>query len=73
MIGIGAMAFKAFVGEDRPDVEIIADFSRARVVIFGMEAGGKDENASCDQGQYGSNAVDGDRVYSKDRSITAKS
>src|SRR5882724_11846073 len=25
VIGVGAMAFKAFVGKDRPDVEIIAD------------------------------------------------
>jgi len=53
VIGIGAVAFEAFVGEDRPDVEIIADFSGFAVVagaVLGVEAGYEDEDRPRDQG-----------------------
>ena len=62
------MAFEAFVGKDGPDIKIIADFSRISgtcVVAVRVEAGGKDENTSCDQGQYDSNTADGDRFNLK--------
>ena len=64
VIGIGAMAFEAFVREDGPDVEIITDLSAGGGVlstVVGVEAGDKYEDTPRDQGQYGGNALDGDR------------
>jgi len=47
--GVGAVAFEAFVGEDGSDIEIIADTGGC-VVAVRVEAGGKKEYASRDQG-----------------------
>jgi hypothetical protein len=72
VIGVGAMAFKAFVREDRPDVEIIADFSGFPAVVGvvgAVEAGYEDEDSPSDQGQYGGNALDGDRFPLKIKEI----
>jgi len=66
VVGVGAVAFKAFVGKDGTDVEVEADFS----VVVGavvMQAGGENEGCSCDQGKYGGNATDGSRFILKIR------
>jgi hypothetical protein len=68
VIGIGAMAFKTLVGEDRPDIKIIADFSGSPAAVravFTVEAGHEDEDSPRDQGEYSSNALDGDRFTLK--------
>lgn len=46
--GVGTVAFEAFVGEDRTDIKVIADFSI--VVLLAVKAGGKDTDARCEQG-----------------------
>jgi hypothetical protein len=62
VVGVGAMTFKAFVGEDGTDVEVVANLP-AFAGGVAVEAGGKDEDARCDQGRYGSNATDGCRRF----------
>jgi hypothetical protein len=64
VVGVGAMAFKAFVGEDGADVEVVADLIAFAVGVV-VEAGGKDEYACCYQCRYGSNATDGSRFNLK--------
>jgi hypothetical protein len=70
VVSVGAVAFKAFVGEDGADVEVIADVVGGFGVGVGlgcgcgavvMQAGGKNEYASGDEGYYGGNATDGSR------------
>jgi hypothetical protein len=66
VVGVGAVALKTFVGKDGADVEVKADFS----VVVGavvMQAGGENEDCSCDQGKYGGNATDGSRFTLKVR------
>ena len=64
VVGVGAVAFKALVGEDGADIEVKADFGvRGGAVV--MQAGGKNEYGACDQGQYGGNATDGGRFELK--------
>ena len=66
MVGVRAMAFKAFVGEDGADVEVVADLIAFAGGVV-VEAGGKNEYARDDQGRYGSNATDGSRFNLKIR------
>jgi len=66
VVGIGAVAFKALVGEDRPDVEVKADLFAVFCAVV-MQAGGKNDDGSCDQGRYGGNATDGSRFEPKVR------
>jgi hypothetical protein len=65
VVGIGAVAFEAFVGKDRTNVEIEADLFRVTGVVLVVQAGGKNQNGSCDQDRYGSNATDGSRFSLK--------
>jgi hypothetical protein len=65
VVGVGAVAFEAFVGKDRTDVEIKADLFRVTSVVMVVQAGGKNQNASCDQDRYGSDATDGSRFSLK--------
>jgi hypothetical protein len=66
VIGIGAVAFKALVGKDGADVEVVADFLCGTGVVV-VQAGGENKNCACDQGRYGSNATDGSRFILKIR------
>jgi hypothetical protein len=66
VVGVRAVAFEAFVGEDGADVKVVADL--VLVVVAGavvVKAGGKNENTCCDQGRYGSNAANGSRFSLK--------
>ena len=67
VVGIGAVAFEAFVGKDRTDVEVEADLFRVTGVVLVVQAGGKNQNGSCDQDRYGSDATDGSRFSPKVR------
>jgi hypothetical protein len=58
------MAFKAFVGEDGADVEVVADLIAFAGGVV-VKAGGKNEYARGDKGRYGSNATDGSRFNLK--------
>jgi hypothetical protein len=63
VVGVRAVAFEAFVGENGADVEVKADLVNG---VFGIvQAGRKDEDTCGDQGQYGSNATDGSRFTLK--------
>jgi hypothetical protein len=66
VVGVGAVAFKAFVGKDGADVEVVAD-PGAVVGAVVMQAGNKNEDGSRDQGRYGGNATDGSRFSLKIR------
>ena len=67
MVGVRAVAFETFVGKDGADVEVETDLRCGTCVIVVMQAGGKNQNDSCDQDRYGSNATDGSRFSLKVR------
>jgi hypothetical protein len=67
VVGIGAVAFKTFIGEDGSNVEIVADLFYGTGVVVVVQAGGKNKDGSSDQGRYGSNAADGGRFGLKVR------
>jgi hypothetical protein len=65
MVGIGAVAFEAFVGEDGADIEVEADCRSGTGIVLVVQAGVENEDSSCDQGKYGSDAADGNRFILK--------
>jgi hypothetical protein len=67
VVGVGAVAFEAFVRKDGADVEVVADLLCGTGVVLVVQAGGENKNCSCDQGRYGSNATDGSRFILKIR------
>ena len=66
MVGVRAVAFEAFVGENGADVEVKADLFAVFCAVI-IQTGGKNEDGSCDQGRYGGNATDGSRFELKVR------
>lgn len=65
MGGVGAVAFEAFVGEDGADIEVEADCRSGTGIVLVVQAGVENEDGSCDQGKYGSDAADGNRFILK--------
>jgi len=64
--GVGAVAFEAFVGEDGPDVEVVADPGAVAGAVV-VQAGSKNKDGSRDQDRYGGDATDGSRFSLKIR------
>src|SRR5579872_6840602 len=63
--GIRTVAFEAFVGKDRADLPVVADTVGCGSAGVAVQARGKKEYPSRDEGQYGSNAVDAGRFALK--------